>query len=55
MEAKRFQKTVVESFTRLETGQAELKEDIKFVHDDLNSKIEMIATVIRELVAKMAT
>jgi hypothetical protein len=55
VEAKRFQKTVLESFTRLETGQAELKEDIKFVHEDLNSEIVMIATAIKALVAKMAT
>ena len=40
---------------RLEEGQAELRQEIGFVHDDLNSKIEMIANAIKELIERMAT
>jgi hypothetical protein len=44
-----------EGQARLEGGQAELRQEIRFVHDDLNSKIEMIANAIKELVERMAT
>lgn len=71
---KEFQKRALESFTRLEEGQVELKEGyvklekgqtelketvikldekIDFVHDDLNTKIEMIANAVKQLVEKM--
>jgi sensor domain CHASE-containing protein len=63
---KQFQKSALKSFTRLENGLVEVKEDqgklkeelkqeIKFVHDDLNSKIQMIATAVKQLVEKMDT
>jgi|RifCSP13_1_1023834.scaffolds.fasta_scaffold23977_1 hypothetical protein len=55
MDNKEFQKTVLESFTRLEEGQVELKQEIKFVRDDLNSKIEMIANAVKQLVEKIDT
>ncbi len=55
MDNKEFQKTVLESFTRLEEGQAELGQGIKFVRDDLNSKIEMIANAVKQLVEKIDT
>lgn len=62
MDSKEFQKIVLQSFTRLEEkqarfeeGQAELKHEIKFIHDDLTSKIEMIATAVKQLVEKMDT
>lgn len=55
MENKEFQKRALEGFTRLEEGQVALKEEIKFVHDDLTTKIEMLADAIKELVQKMAT
>jgi hypothetical protein len=69
MNSKEFQKTVLESFTRLEEGQtelkegyakleegqAELKQDIKFVYEDLSSKIEMIADALKQLIEKMDT
>ena len=61
MDTKEFQKTSLESFTRLENelvgvkgGQEELKKDIQFLHDDMNSKFEMLANAIKELVEKMA-
>ena len=55
MDNKEFQKTVLESFTRLEEGQAEFRQEIKFVRDDLNSKIEMIANAVKQLVEKIDT
>lgn len=62
MNSKEFQKTVLESFTRLEgemvevkEGQEKLKQDIKFVHEDLTSKIVMIANALKQLVEKMDT
>lgn len=66
MDSKEFQKKALESFTRLENGLVEVKEDqsklkeelkqeIKFVHDDLNTKIEMIANAVKQLVEKMDT
>jgi exonuclease VII small subunit len=83
VDKKEFQKRALESFTRLEEGQVELKEgyykleegqaelkkghskldvgqeelkkDIQFLHDDMNSKFEMLANAIKELVEKMAT
>jgi exonuclease VII small subunit len=41
--------------SKLEVGQEELKKDIQFLHDDMNSKFEMLANAIKELVDKMAT
>ncbi len=62
MDNKEFQKTVLQSFTRLEEGQVELKgsvakldDKIDFVHDDLTRKIEMIANAVKQLVEKMDT
>ncbi len=55
MDNKEFQKRALESFTRLEEGQVELKEGIKFAHDDLRTKIEMLANAIKELVDRMVT
>ncbi len=42
-------------YSKLQFGQEELKKDIQFLHDDMNSKFEMLANVIKELVEKMAT
>ena len=69
MDNNQFQKRALESFTRLENGlvevkeghvkleegQRKLKKDIQFLHDDMNSKFEMLANAIKELVEKMAT
>jgi hypothetical protein len=69
MDSTQFQKRALESFTRLENGlvevkeghvkleegQRELKKDIQFLHDDMNSKFEMLANAIKELVERMAT
>ncbi len=69
MNSKEFQKRALESFTRLEEGQIEIKEryakleagnanlndKIDFVHHDLNTKIEMIANAVKQLVEKMDT
>jgi hypothetical protein len=60
MDNKEFQRRALESFTRLENGlvdvkegQVVLKKDIQFLHDDVNSKFEMLANAIKELVEKM--
>ncbi len=57
MDNKQFQKRALESFTRLESelvevkgGQEELKTDIQFLHDDMNSNFEMLANAIKESV-----
>jgi DNA anti-recombination protein RmuC len=62
MDSKEFQKTVLTSLTRLEKGQVELKESyakldekIDFVHHDLNTKIELIANALKQLVEKIDT
>jgi len=55
MDNKEFQKRALESFTRLEEGQVELRQEIRFVHDDLNTKIDMIANAVKQLVEKMDT
>lgn len=62
MDNKKFQRTALESFTRVENelvdvkeGQVGIKKDIRFMHDDVNSKFEMLANAIKELVDKMAT
>lgn len=69
MDNKEFQQRASESFTRLEDGlvevkeghvkleegQRELKKDIQFLHDHMNSKFEMLANTIKELVERMAT
>jgi chromosome segregation ATPase len=46
---------LTDGFSKLREGQDELKKDIQFLHDDMNSKFEMLANAIKELVERMAT